>query len=209
MSTPVTTDKASVRLFDFDQTIYVRDSSADFILFSCKRHPKVVLYLLGALPWVLGYVLRLNSKTRMKQHLFAFLKGIDWKSEVTLFWDTCARRRDVKRQDDLKAAVMEHLRPGDVVASASPVFLLEPMAERLQVGLIASEVDPETGIFASGNCHDIEKGKRVQADLLDANPGLVIEEFFSDSLSDDPCARLAQTSYLVKGEELFPWPSRG
>ena len=205
----MTTDRASVRLFDFDQTIYVRDSSADFILFSLRRHMRVALYLLGALPWVLGYVLRLNSKTRMKQHLFAFLRCIDWEREVPLFWESKGRGREVPRQEDLKAAVMEHLRPGDVVASASPVFLLAPMAQHLQVALIASEVDPVTGRFLSENCHDVEKGRRVQADLLDANPGLVIEEFFSDSLSDDPCARLSQASFLVKGEELLPWPDQG
>lgn len=204
----LTTSKDTLRLFDFDQTIYVRDSSADFILFSCRRHPKVVLYLIGALPWVLGYALHLNSKTRMKQHLFSFLKCIDWEPEVALFWDTCARGRSVKRQDDLKSSVMEHLRPGDVIASASPVFLLEPMAAKLQVGLIASEVDPASGRFLSENCHDIEKGKRVQRDLLDANPGLVIEEFFSDSLSDEPCAQMAKTAYLVKGGELLPWPAK-
>ena len=36
-------------------------------------------------------------------------------------------------------------------------------------------------------------------------PGAGIDEFYSDSHSDDPLAALAKRAYLVKGERLLPW----
>ena len=32
-----------------------------------------------------------------------------------------------------------------------------------------------------------------------------IETFYSDSLSDTPLARLADTAWIVRGDELIPW----
>ena len=37
-------------------------------------------------------------------------------------------------------------------------------------------------------------------------PNTEVGEFYSDSLSDTPMAKLAQRAYLVKGSEFFPWP---
>ena len=36
-------------------------------------------------------------------------------------------------------------------------------------------------------------------------PDAGIENFYSDSHSDDPLARLAQKAWLVKGDRLLPW----
>ncbi|MBF1089242.1 MAG: haloacid dehalogenase-like hydrolase, partial [Solobacterium sp.] len=32
-----------------------------------------------------------------------------------------------------------------------------------------------------------------------------IENFYSDSYSDTPLARIAENAYLVKGDNLLPW----
>lgn len=37
----------------------------------------------------------------------------------------------------------------------------------------------------------------------------MIDEFYSDSHSDDPLARLAKQAFLVKGEKLTPWEFKG
>ena len=36
-------------------------------------------------------------------------------------------------------------------------------------------------------------------------PDAQIEDFYSDSYSDDPLARIAKRAILVKGDQLLPW----
>ena len=63
-------------------------------------------------------------------------------------------------------------------------------------------MNPETGRIAGRNCHGAEKVVRFHQEMGDAQ----VDEFYSDSLSDAPMARLAKKAYLVKGEKLAPWP---
>jgi phosphoserine phosphatase len=88
------------------------------------------------------------------------------------------------------------------VSSASPEFLIRPACAKLGIGCVmGSPVDKHTGHFYGPNCHGQEKVKRFHARF----PGAKIEEFYSDSHSDDPLAALAERAYLVSGEQLLPW----
>ena len=69
------------------------------------------------------------------------------------------------------------------------------------VALLGSVVDPKTGRNMKENCYGSEKVVR----FLNKYPNHKIEQFYSDSYSDDPLAQLAQESYLVKGTEITPW----
>ena len=62
-------------------------------------------------------------------------------------------------------------------------------------------MDRHTGETEGENCHGEEKVRR----LREAYPEVEIREFYSDSLSDTPLAKLADKAYLVKGQELLPW----
>ena len=86
----------------------------------------------------------------------------------------------------------------DVVISASPEFLLQPICNKLGVSLIASKVDPSTGQFAGKNCHGQEKIKR----FTELYPNETIDEFYTDSKSDYPFAALATKAYMVKKDEI-------
>ena len=59
----------------------------------------------------------------------------------------------------------------------------------------------KTGIYSGNNCHGEEKVARFNA----AFPGAEIDNFYSDSHSDDPMARVAKRSFMVKGENLSEW----
>ena len=67
--------------------------------------------------------------------------------------------------------------------------------------LIASEVDSNTGKFLSENCYGAEKVSRLKKYTANSE----IDKFYSDSYSDDPLAKLAKESYLVKGNKLKKW----
>ena len=97
---------------------------------------------------------------------------------------------------------MSRRRPDDVIISASPRFLLEPVCDSLGVvHLIASEVSPQSGRYTGTNCHGEEKVRRFHEQFADAP----IEEFYTDSRSDEPMARLAEKAFIVKGEKIKPY----
>ena len=93
-------------------------------------------------------------------------------------------------------------RPDDLVISASPEFLLAPACRMLGIRApIASRVDVQTGRYTGANCKGEEKPRR----LREAYPDVVIDDFYSDSRSDAPLARMAKRAWLVKGDERTPW----
>ena len=93
-------------------------------------------------------------------------------------------------------------RSDDLIISASPDFLLRPAAERLGVSLIATPMNPYTGRIQGKNCHDEEKVRRY----LEHYDRYSVENFYSDTLSDTPMAKLAARAWLVKDHQCFPWP---
>ena len=92
-----------------------------------------------------------------------------------------------------------------MVISASPEFLIRPACAALGIErVLGSPVDKRTGRFSGPNCHGAEKVKRFRA----AFPGGEIDEFFSDSYSDQPLADLAKRAFLVRGNALLPWDAK-
>ena len=86
--------------------------------------------------------------------------------------------------------------------SASPRFLLEPVCAELGVRfLIASEVDPKTGVYSGVNCYGTEKVRR----FYELFPDKTVDAFYSDSQSDRPLRDIALRAFLVRGDRLLDW----
>ena len=184
-----------VNVYDFDKTILPYDSTEAFFAFCLRRWPRVAGPALGALPYAAGIKLGLTDKTRAKEAFYRFLTRVpDVDAAVEEFW--------AGRFGDIGGWYLERSRASDVISSASPDFLLRPVAARLGVRLIASRVDRRSGWTAGLNNHDEEKVRRFRAEY----PNAVVDEFYSDSLSDTPMARIARRAFVVKDGELFPWP---
>ena len=67
-----------MNVYDFDKTIYDGDSTADFYIFSLKRHKKILLLapsLIGA--FLKFYVFKIGTKTQFKEKMYKFLKYCD------------------------------------------------------------------------------------------------------------------------------------
>ena len=184
-----------MNVYDFDGTIYTGDSTADFYKHCLKKYPAILLSVPGMVLAFGLYLLNIYSKTKFKEKMYKFLKYVpDIDAEVEIFWD--------KHQSKIKAYYSDTHRDDDVVISASPEFLLEPICRRLKVGkLMASRVDRKTGKYEGLNCRDTEKVRRLYEWKSDAE----IVDFYSDSLADTPLAELAEHSYIVKGDEIIPW----
>ena len=131
----------------------------------------------------------------MKEGLFSFLNRIDNVEQVvTEFWN--------ENISGLQQWYLEQKRDDDVIISASPEFLLEPVAEMLGVHLIATKMNPYTGKIIGRNCHDEEKLVRFRKQY----PEACVNAFYSDSFSDEPMAAIARAAYLVRDGIPHPWP---
>jgi putative flippase GtrA len=184
-----------MNVYDFDHTIYRGDSSLDFFFFVLRRKP----YLAALAPlqaWgILRYLFRRISKETMKSSFFRFIRFIRVETMAGQFWE-----RNIRK---IKPWYIEQRRDEDVIVSASPEFLLEPVArEYLRCALIASRVDPKTGAYTGKNCHGEEKARRFRERYGDEK----IDRFYSDSLSDAPLAGMAGQSFMVKNNRIVPWP---
>ncbi len=184
-----------MNVYDFDKTIYKNDSTADFFLFCIKRHP-AILKLIPSIcaGFAKHYILKRCTKTQFKERIFEFVKYIDYEKDISDFW--------VKNKHKIKDFYLENQRDDDVIISASPQFVLEPVCKELGIKyLICSQVDTNTGKYDGINCHGKEKVRRYREIFGTA----AVHEFYSDSKSDTPLAEISQKPFLVKGNKIKPW----
>ena len=183
-----------MNVYDFDGTIYNGDSSVDFYLFCLRANPLLIRFLPHQLKGFLLYALKRIDKTQFKEHFFCFLNGVDASTQVRAFWK--------QKESRIMEWYLTQQDKEDVIISASPRFLLQPICERLGIHtLIASEVDKSTGKFIGPNCRGEEKVLRFQ----EAFGKTQIENFYSDSKADLPMARLARHAFLVEGNTVHSW----
>ncbi len=184
-----------MNVYDFDNTIYNGDSTADFYLFSLKRHKKIVLLFPSLiLSTIKFYIFKIGTKTDFKEKMYRFLKYCDIQKDVNDFWN--------KNQNKIKKFYINQKNDDDVIISASPKFLLEPMCKKLGIKyLIASEVSTENYKYSGINCHGKEKVRR----FYEVFPNSQIHNFYSDSYSDTPLANLADKAFMVKKNNIFDW----
>ena len=175
-----------MNVYDFDGTIYDGDSSVDFFLYALKQKLPLLRYVPRQVWGFILYGLKHINKTELKEYFFSFLSGIDVAILTEDFWN--------QNQYRIYKWYLEQQQPDDIIISASPEFLLKPICQRLGIHhLIASEVDPETGMFTGENCRGQEKVQRLESEY-NVNH---IDTFYSDSLSDRPLAEIADKAFLV------------
>ncbi len=184
-----------MNVYDFDNTIYVGDSSLDFYFYCLSKYPSVILRFPKQLCSFLLYKSGKISKEKFKETFFSFVSDLkDPQIEVVRFWN--------QNEKKIKAWYTLQQKEDDLIISASPRFLLEEICKRINVTkLIATDVDIHTGIFNGKNCYGKEKVNRLYSEF----PLCKIDCFYSDSLSDTFLAKLADQAFLVKGNHIYEW----
>lgn len=184
-----------MNVYDFDNTILRGDSTARFVGYCMLHYPAIWADFPGQAINGLLFLLKLREKQVFKQRMLRFLARIpDVDAAVSAFWE--------KNFCRVKPFYRQTRRPDDAVISASPEFLILPACERLGIAsVMGSPVDKRSGRFSGKNCHGAEKVRRFRERYPDGE----IDDFYSDSYSDDPLARIARRAFLVKGDRLLPW----
>lgn len=186
-----------MNVYDFDNTILRGDSTARFFAWCLLRAPRMWLDAPGQIGNAVLFLLKKREKQAFKERMLSFLSRVDVDRELERFWNKNLAR--------VKPFYREKHREDDVVISASPEFLIRPACARLGIGhVLGSPVDKYTGRFSGPNCHGAEKVRRFYA----AFPGGEIDEFYSDSYSDQPLADLAKRAFLVRGDAVLAWDAK-
>lgn len=187
-----------MNVYDFDKTIFYPDSSYCFYIYCLKKYPFKVL---GTLPHVIPYLIKYKTGKctagPLKEQVFSFLSEIeDIDKELKYFWEINIGR--------IENWYLNQKKEDDLIISASPEFLLKPVAEELGFKLIATPMDKRNGKLYGANCHDYEKVRRFYEVYPDGHS----DSFFSDSLSDTPMAEISDKAYLVNRGKLSDWPEK-
>ena len=206
-----------MRVYDFDGTIYSGDSTYDFYFYLIKKKPIVLLYLPKFIYSYILYKLNIKiendekfnflsdddylvlNKTYLKQNFFRFLNAIDNNEIDKLIHDFWLEKIN---QNKIFKYYIKQRKKDDVIISASPRFLLDPICKVLKCNLICSEVDKYTGKYNSLSCWWKEKVIRYKKIYGEKQ----IDEFYSDSVTDLPLALISKKSFRVlKNGKVIKW----
>lgn len=185
-----------MNVYDFDNTIFSGDSTMKFYLFAAKKYPKIVFKCLPGLIYGFTkfYIFKKGTKTEFKERMYGFLQYCTIPTDVQEFWDGNVIK--------IKGWYLQQQRSDDLIISASPDFLIKPICTRLSIKhCICSTVNPHTGAYTGVNCWGEEKVRRYKEIYNDET----IDNFYSDSYSDTPLAKIALNAFLVKGDKVLPW----
>jgi phosphoserine phosphatase len=136
------------------------------------------------------------NEAQMQREFFGYLTLVDdFDEQIVKYWDINEKK--------ISAWYLAQKRPDDLIISASPNCIIEPIANRLGVRFMATDFDREFGVFLNKMKYAKEKARYI---IDQGYP--VIENFYSDSLADTPLALLAEKAHLVtnKASTVTDWP---
>lgn len=186
-----------MNVYDFDGTIYPTDCTIGFGFWCMNRHPKLWFTFFPKM--IVTLIRRKTGKIPeylLQRTLFSFLTLVDdFDVQIERYWD--------KNEKKVAPWYLKQKRDDDLIISASPSCIIEPIANRLGVNFMATEFDREFGVFTNNLMYAKEKAKYI------FDHGFpTIENFYSDSLADTPLALCAEKAHLVsnKARTVKPWP---
>ena len=141
--------------YDFDGTIFPSNCTIGFAIWCMNRHPE--LYFTYAPRAVLSVVLyKLGKKPSylMLRELYSYLTDIDdFEYQIERYWDKNERR--------ISSWYLAQKKPDDLIISASPSCILEPIARRLGVEYVATDYDRELGVLLNNLMYAREKSRYI------------------------------------------------
>lgn len=196
-----------IAFFDFDGTLYLKDSFTGFIFYvlgRCYIFKKTVFLL----PWINKYYLGLYSPPNMRKLIFKSMFSAQEATRVFQAGEQYATSLVADLDPKLLAQLKQHQVLGHdvVLVSASLNIYLAPLAKHLNIDLISTEVEKKldilTGDYATADCSGIEKKNRIKQvyDLSDYD----LIYAYGNSFEDQEMLALADQAYLVGRDTKLP-----
>ena len=185
-----------MNVYDFDGTIFPSDCSVKFAFWCMNRHPHLWITFF---PKALRNLIRVHRgkmpRYLMMREYYKINRIKDFDKQIERFWD--------KNEKKIAPWYLAQKRSDDLIISASPTCIIEPIARRLGVNFMATEYDREYGVLLNNLMYAKEKARYIFDHGFPA-----IENFYSDSLADTPLALCAEKAHLVtnKASTVTDWP---
>lgn len=185
----------TMKIFDFDNTIYDGESCFDFFIFCVKRKKSLCVHL----PSVVYNLIRYKMGRVGIEAVYAFcdkMMGVFFENSAHAdrllkeFWSV--------NRSKLKPEILSLIGSDDAIISAAPRFLLENIADELKAEtLICTETKDDHVTFL---CY----GRNKVRAFCERFEGCEIDEFYTDSVNDAPMMKMAKRAYMVKGTKITP-----
>ena len=180
-----------MNVFDFDNTIYNGESAVDYAFYMIRHNKKIIRFIPTILLSLAGYKLCLLSKEKLESIINKVFDGVmdgkvSFKDFVEPFWESHSNK--------LNSIILKRIKPGDVIISAGPVFLLEGITEIIKTDkIVGSELDFDKRRITWFNFGD-NKVKRYRQ-LYGDN---TVDAFYTDSYYDKDMMMISRDVYIVK-----------
>jgi phosphatidylglycerophosphatase C len=194
-----------VVLYDFDGTIYKRDSFITFVFFAIPPW-RIIVSVFYLFPIIVRVLFDFSDNHDSKQKIFSyFFKGMN----IDFFNSICSMYKSKLSADVfdcLNNHIQEHSCFKQVIVSASVTNWILPFAAEIGVNdVIGTEIEIDafgriTGIFSTKNCNKYEKVNRIREYF--ANEEVCYYVAIGNSKSDFPMLMLAENGFLVKSGKL-------
>lgn len=182
-----------MRVLDFDNTVYNGESVLDFYIFSLRYNPKAVKMLFTVLKYALRYKAGKMTLEELEKGCAAYAHDYicsfsEPEKMVVSFWNSHMKK--IKKwytpQKD------------DIIMTASFNVIMDEVCKRLGVSrCVCSVINKDTLEVEYLNFNKNKKEK-----FIELFGGAVIDEFYTDSISDMPIIEIAKSAYLVRGSKI-------
>lgn len=188
---------SSMRVLDFDNTIYDGESTLDFYLFSLRYNFWNIRFIIPVLYHLVRYQLSRSTRDDLERAINRYSRSYlasfdDIPAMVRAFWDS--------HMHNIKSWYTP--RPDDVIITASFNYTMDEFARRYGIThCIYSTIDYETFDLIHLNFGD----NKVKAFRKAYGDDVIPDEFYTDNLVDLPMMRYAKRAFLVKGNTVVPY----
>lgn len=184
--------------YDFDKTIYKKDSAISLLFFAIKQKPILFFYLFYvAVLVVLNKLKFINTKT-FKEKYYKFLnKFEDKQSFIEKFWDKEFKNINnwFTKSPDVRGGGYNL-----IICSASPEFVVKPIIDKVCPNclIFCTQMDINTLKIKGENLKGEEKRK-----ILEKNGITKFKQVYTDSLSDFPLYDMAEEKYFISKSKVY------
>lgn len=182
-----------VNLYDFDGTIYKGHSSIDFFMFTLCKYPRIIKYAPRNIVDLYRIKYHLLNLQYSRVNYCKFLQDItDIDLLIEEFWNF--------NKKNIKNWYIDVHDCSDIVVTASPRFLVEPICDELGIrNLVASEINKITGEVDGCFCFNGQKIEKFRQMF----PDVEVDSCYTDNVVHDaPLLSLAKNIYRVKGNKV-------
>ncbi len=185
-------------IYDFDKTIYSKETSISFMKYFLSTHPKYIpIFLINCIKMLFN----LNNLKKVKNIFFSIFKNMDISDDIKNFWE----KEKENFYPYFNEEILKNKNDADVLIliSASPEFLLEEVYKSLGFDILIATKYINYEISGK-NCKGVEKVNR-----LNMLGNFRILNFYSDSLSDKPLFDIAENKITIKhGKKIMGLPKK-